>query len=1130
MDGGSEPMTGLSPSQKRERRFPLSFVQQRLWLLNEMVGGETVAYNIPIGLRLQGKLDVAILERAFGEVTRRHDALRTTFQMNPKSGVPEQLIHSWQAFHLPVAEVSGNGEAEQEQHLRRLASQESQRPFNLRSGPLLRALLLREAADRHVLVITMHHIVSDGWSMGLLIKELATLYEAYSEDSQRAPLPDLPIQYVDYANWQRMRMTSQVLEQQLGYWREQLQGPLPVLELPTRGPRPAAYSTGGKVRVWSMAHDLTEAVKSLSQRQGVTLFMTLLAAFKVLLYRYSGEADLLVGTPIAGRNRREVEGLIGCFINTLVLRTDLLGEPTFRELLARVKEVALGAYANQDVPFEKLVEELQPKRDLSRSPLFQVMFVLQNAPMPALKMANVLMSHQDIEAATSKFDMTFAVMEKDNGILSGWLEYNTSLFDERMIEQMIRHYQNILQCIVANPDMPISRVQMLDEAERRQALATSSFSPAFALTAPTLHQLFEAQAAASPLAIAVVFEGKTLTYQQLNLRANQLAHLLRSRGVGPGHLVGISMERSFEMVIAILAILKAGAAYVPLDPAYPKDRLAFVLEDARIAVLLTQQHLQKAFEQAETICLDRDWQMIAPQPTDNPPPLTTADHLAYVIYTSGSTGKPKGVLVTHANVTRLFEATQGWFHFDHRDVWTLFHSFAFDFSVWELWGALVYGGRLVIVPYLVSRSPQAFYDLLVDQQVTILNQTPSAFRQLMRADEAAAESRHLGLRTVIFGGEALDLQSLRPWFARHGDERPQLVNMYGITETTVHVTYRALTTGDAAEGNGSLIGEALPDLYVYVLDQQLEPVAVGVAGELYVGGAGVGRGYLNRPELTAQRFIADPYAAVAGARLYRTGDLGRRLANGELEYLGRIDQQVKIRGFRIELGEVEATLYEQAGVKEAVIVARELSGGEKQLVAYIVGDEQAPVSVNELRSGLKRTLPEYMVPAAFVMLERLPLTENGKLDRSALPAPYQDRDELEQEYVGPRTENEQTVANIFSEILRIDKLGVNDNFFELGGHSLLATQVLTRLLERFKVEVSLRRLFETPTVAGLAEAISELQHHSFEQINPIAKISQPVEELLLANLDQLTDQQVEALLSDFTTPHRRNKWTADPTN
>jgi len=1135
MDGGSEPLSGLSPSEKRERlaellrqrgqqqlrQFPLSFTQQRLWLLNEMEGGQTIAYNIPIGLRLQGKLDVALLERAFGEVTRRHDALRTTFQLHPQSGAPVQLIHPWSPFHLEVVEVSASHPDEQESQMRRLASQESQRPFDLRTGPLIRARLLRQAADHHILVITMHHIVSDGWSVGLIIHELATLYEAYSQ-GQDSPLPPLPIQYVDFAHWQRAWMTSQVLEQQLGYWREQLQGPLAVLELPTRGPRPATYSTRGAVRVWRMGRDLSEGAKALSQRQGVTLFMTLMAAFKVLLYRYTQERDLLVGTPMAGRSRRELEGLIGVFINTLVLRTDMRGEPSFGELLGRVKEVALGAYANQDVPFEKLVEELQPARDMSRSPLFQVMFVLQNAPMPALKMADVIISHHDLETATSKFDMTFAVMEKEDGTLSGWLEYNTTLFDEPMIEQMIRHYQNIVRSIIANPDLPISRIHMLDAAERLHALAPASGSPAFHPNAPSLHQLFEAQAAASPQAIALVFDGASLTYSELNQRANQLAHLLRSRGLGPDRLVGLSVDRSPDMVIAILAILKAGAAYVPLDPAYPKDRLAFVLDDARISVLLTQQPLLDALpqSQAETICLDRDWQIIARQPSDNPPPCATADHLAYVIYTSGSTGKPKGALITHANIVRLFAATQAWFNFDHRDVWTLFHSFAFDFSVWELWGALLYGGRLVIVPYLVSRSPQAFDDLLVAQQVTVLNQTPSAFRQFMQVAEATAHRDSLALRLVIFGGEALDLQSLRPWFERHGDQRPQLVNMYGITETTVHVTYRPLTTDDAADGNGSMIGSAIADLYVYVLDQQFEPVAVGVAGELYVGGAGVARGYLNRPEMTAQRFIADPHAVEAGARLYRTGDLGRRWANGELEYLGRIDQQVKIRGFRIEMGEVEATLYEQPGVREAVIVAREMGGGEKEMVAYIVGDEQEPPNVNELRSGLKRKLPEYMVPAAFVMLERLPLTENGKVDRRALPAPSRHRDELEQAYVGPRTDNEQIIVNIFAEILRLDQVGINDNFFDLGGHSLLATQVLTRLTEKFNVEVSLRRLFETPTVAGLAEALVDLQQQSAVPLTPIEKISQPVEELL-AHLDQLSDQQVEALLMNFSSPQRR---------
>src|SRR6185295_12555078 len=538
---------------------------------------------------------------------------------------------------------------------------------------------------------------------------------------------------VDYANWQRKRMTSQVLEQQLGYWRTQLQGPLPALELPTRGPRPAVYSTRGAVRVWRMSRQLSEAAKSLSQRQGVTLFMTLLAAFKVLLFRYTGESDMLVGTPIAGRNRREVEGLIGVFINTLVLRTDLSGEPTFRQLLARVKEVALAAYANQDVPFEKLVEELQPERDLSRSPFFQVMFVLQNAPMPALKMADVVIRHEDLEASVSKFDMTFAVMEKEDGILSGWLEYNTDLFDEPMIEQFIRHFQNIISCLSLNPDLPLSFIPLLDPADRLLALSPPSpplsFSP---LPAPLL-LLFEAHAASSPHSIALSFDHLSLSYSLLNQRANQLAHHLLSLGLGPDSLVGISLDRSFDLVVAILAILKAGAAYLPLDPAYPPDRLAFILDDANVSVLLSQHSLLDSLPRssAHIICLDSDWPLISRQPLSNPACRTTPDHLAYVIYTSGSTGKPKGVAVSHENLTRLFAATQPWFNFDQRDVWSLFHSFAFDFSVWEFWGALACGGRLVIVPFLTSRAPQAFFDLLGEQQVSVLNQTPSAFRQLM---------------------------------------------------------------------------------------------------------------------------------------------------------------------------------------------------------------------------------------------------------------------------------------------------------------------------------------------------------------------------------------------------------------
>jgi len=1074
----------------KPRRFALSFAQQRLWVLNQM-DGNSPAYNVPAALWLRGTLDVKAFERSFGEVTRRHESLRAVFEVNAETGEPQQLVHPWKPFQLELLDLSLIAEAEREQTAKRLANEEAQQPFDLAKGPLLRARLLKIEAEEHVLLLTLHHIVSDMWSTGILTRELITLYEAYSQ-GQESPLPELPIQYADFAHWQRTRMTGGILERQLAYWLEQLKGPLPVLELPTRGPRPSRHSTRGAERVCRLERELMDALKSLSQREGVTLFMTLMAAFKVLLYRYSGQPDIIVGTPIANRNRREIEGLIGLFINTLVLRTDLSGEPTFRELLARVKEVALGAYANQDVPFEKLVEELQPVRDMSRSPLFQVMFALQNVPQQEAQTPHLSIAPFPLDLVTAKFDLTVPMLETKEGLVGTW-EYNTDLFDEPMIEQMIRHYENILRSVIADADQPISHIPILSQTERRQLLASSTDASTNNWKGASLHELFEAQVESTPKAVALVFEGRRLTYEELNCRANKLAHHLRSRGVGPDVLVGISVERSVDMVVGLLAILKAGAAYVPLDPAYPQQRLAFVLEDARITVLLTQQPMLDILPQTNirTICLDRDWEMIDQEDQHNPLHRTEGDNLAYVIYTSGSTGKPKGVMVTHANVVRLFEATDPWFHFDERDVWTFFHSYAFDFSVWELWGALLKGGRLVLVPYLVSRSPQAFYELVCDEQVTVLNQTPSAFRQFMQADEASAHRDGLALRLVIFGGEALDLQSLSPWFERHGDERPQLVNMYGITETTVHVTYRPLTKADSAKGTGSLIGVPIADLQVYTLDKHLEMVPFHVAGEMYVGGAGVSRGYLFRPALTAERFIPNPFSGEPGACLYKTGDLARHLSKGDLEYLGRIDHQVKIRGFRIELGEIEAALYEQPAVKDAVVVVRDSGPGEKQLVAYLVSDQEQSSSVNEIRTLLKRKLPEYMVPAAFVMLERLPLTENGKVDRRALPAPGEMRPDLEVAFVPPRTFVEEVLADAWAEVLGLNQVGVDDNFFELGGDSIRSIQVLTKTQKR-GVSFSLQQLFEYQTVRQLAQQLTANDFASDQtppQRQPFASLS-----------------------------------------
>jgi amino acid adenylation domain-containing protein len=694
----------------------------------------------------------------------------------------------------------------------------------------------------------------------------------------------------------------------------------------------------------------------------------------------------------------------------------------------------------------------------------------------------------DSDNGTTKFDLTLSMQETEEELV-GEVEYNTDLFDAATIERMVGHFQTLLAGIVAHPDQRLLDLPLLTDVEQRQLREWRSGSGGWlpvsgeggesqALTPEAcLHELFEAQVERTPEAIAVVFEDESLTYKELNRRANQLARYLQALGVAPEVLVGLYVERSLDMVVGMLGILKAGGAYLPLDVAYPQERLAFMLQDAGVSVLLTQQHLEAGYQSSapapqslRVICLDREWSAIAQENSENLCRSATADNLAYVIYTSGSTGKPKGVLVSHSNVVRLFEATQPWYHFDENDIWTLFHTYAFDFSVWELWGALLYGGRLVVVPYLVSRSPEAFYELLSKAAVTVLNQTPSAFRQLIWAEHASTTTPKLSLRLVIFGGEALDLASLEPWFDRHGDQSPRLVNMYGITETTVHVTYRPLAAADLRTARGSMIGSAIPDLHLSILDQRLRPVPIGVPGEMYVGGPGLARGYLNHPALTAERFVPDPFSSSA-LRLYKTGDLARYLPDGDIEYLGRIDHQVKIRGFRIELGEIQATLSQHPTVQEAVVLAREDTPGERYLVAYVVPNQEQALSTHDLRRFLQEKLPDYMAPAVFMPLDAMPLTPNGKVDRKALPIPDQGRPDTGVTYIAPRTPAEEAMAKIWAELLHVETVGIHDDYFDLGGHSLLGTQLISRIRDTFQVELPLRTLFEEPTVAGLVQSI-----------------------------------------------------------
>ncbi|HEU4562699.1 MAG TPA: amino acid adenylation domain-containing protein, partial [Longimicrobium sp.] len=1062
----------LPPVVPVERTEPplLSFAQERLWFLDRLRPGE-ISYNLPFALRLRGTLDVDALERSLGEIVRRHDALRTVFQ--ERDGTPRQVIVAFGGFQLTRKDLSHlSAETREAEVQRELVVESGARPFDLSAGPLFRASLLRLGAEEHVLLLSQHHIVSDGWSMGVLYRELSALYEAYRE-GRESPLPALPVQYADYAVWQREQLEGEALERQLAYWRVRLAGAPELLELPADHPRPPVQTYRGATIPVELSPELVERLEALARSEGATLYMVLLGAYQVLLSKYSGSEDIVVGSPIAGRTRAEVEDLIGFFVNTMVLRTDLSGDPSFREVLRRAREVTLGAYEHQEVPFERLVAELQPERSLSHTPLFQVLFTLQTAGGGIDALPGLSVSEVEAERVNAKFDFSLVLTPGSRG-LRGGVTYSTDLFERGTVDRMLGHLQRVLELVAADADVRLSQLELLGEAERARVLEEWNRTEAEYTADRCIHGLFEVQAERTPGAVAVRFEEESLTYRELNERANQLAHHLRRRGVGPEVRVGICLERSLEMVVGILAILKAGGAYVPLDPGYPADRLAFILADSAVPVLLTREMLRgslPAREGVEVVSLDGAAEEIAAERKDNPQGGAGPDALAYVIYTSGSTGAPKGALIEHRNVARLFSATDAWFGFGPDDVWMLFHSYAFDFSVWELWGALLYGGRVVVVPELVSRDPEAFHALVQREGVTVLNQTPSAFRQFIRVD--GERGGELALRVVVFGGEALEPASLREWVERRGIGAPRLVNMYGITETTVHVTYRPLGREDVFGGSGSPIGRAIPDLRLYVLDPARRPVPVGVPGELYVGGGGVSRGYLNRPELTAQRFVENPFGA---GKLYRTGDRVRWLADGTLDYMGRLDEQVKIRGFRIELGEIEAALRQAPGVADCTVLAREDEAGDRRLVAYIVGEAETEA----LRDHLRLTLPEYMVPSAFVFLDELPLTPNGKLDRRALPAPGSDA-YAAREYEAPADETEQALAEIWAEVLRAERVGRRDNFFDLGGHSLSAVQVVSRVRQVLEVTVAVRELFTRPVLKDFAQEVMDAQ---LAQVDP----------------------------------------------
>ncbi|MBW4685857.1 MAG: amino acid adenylation domain-containing protein [Komarekiella atlantica HA4396-MV6] len=1058
------PQVSLTKVQKA-KVYPQSFAQQRLWFLDRLEPGNP-AYNISLAVNLKGQLEVALLEQSLNEIIRRHETLRTTF--TTVNGEPVQIIAPSLKLSLSIVDYQKNID------IRQLLTQESQRPFDLTQGSLLRAKLLRLAQQEHILLLEMHHIISDGRSAEIFLQELALLYKAFLTGSS-LPLPEVSIQYKDFAHWQRQWLQGEILQTQLCYWKQQLEGIPAALQLPTDRPRPTVQTSHGAQQSIELS-EVIEQLKAIARQKGITLFMLLLAAFQTFLYRYTGQNDIAIGTPVANRNRDEVKGLIGFFVNTLVLRTDMSGDPTFDELLTRVKKVALGAYTHQDLPFDQLVEALQPERDTSRTPLFQVMFNVQDySQLP--EMPGLALSLLKIETKTAQFDLSLSIEIAEQRVMASF-EYNTDLFDATTISKMLRHFQNLLSGIAANPQTRLSNLPLLSATDHQELLELSTNKSPIANSQPEcIHQQFEAQVERTPNAVAVVFQNQHLTYRELNQRANQLAHYLKTLGVKPEVLVGICIERSLEMVIGLLAILKAGGAYLPLDPAYPKERLALMLKDAQVSVLLTSSvQLDTLLEsQSQVICLDTDWQTISQESQENPIHQTQPENLAYVIYTSGSTGTPKGVMIQHRSLACYINTACKEFELKTTQRVLQFASISFDTAAEEIFPCLICGAALILrTDEMLSSIPQ-FLQQCRDWEVTVLD-LPTAFWHQITAELATSNlALPDSLRLVIIGGERADKKHLITW-QQQVSQRVRLVNSYGPTETTIVATLCDLSGSMASEVP---IGKAIPQVQTYVLDPYLQLVPVGTPGELYIGGVGVARGYLNRPDLTAERFIPSPYSS-KGERLYQTGDLVRYLPNGNLEFLGRIDHQVKIRGFRIELAEVEAILNQHLAVREAVVVVSENSESSKRLVAYVVPYAQT-LTITELRGFLESKLPSYMIPAAFVILEALPLTPNGKVDRKALAIPSTVRPELEEIFIAPQTTIEKQLAVIWAEVLGLKEIGINDNFFRLGGDSILSLQVIFKA-NQIGLNLTPKQLFQHQTIAQLALVVGTTKKIQTEQI------------------------------------------------
>jgi amino acid adenylation domain-containing protein len=1093
--------------------FRLSPRQDRIWGLQ--LTQQDNPYRAQCSVLIEGDLDEELLRRAVQRVISRHEILRTRFYCLPGISMPLQVVSESCIFWPPACDLSHLDVTQQQSELETRFQELRRLPADFQRGPIIHIWHGVLSRFKHELLIGLPALCADTVTLNKLVGEIC---RSYAGDSQEEERLDDNMQYADLSEILSELLEAEDGEEGRAFWRKKDLSSLSHLKFPFENSLQSWSAFDPDTLSFSLRAELTTGIQSQAQRYGVEVSAFLLTCWLALLWRITGRPDMTIGIACDGRSDEALADKLGPLMQYVSIQSYLRAELQFCQVLQQIAESARETSERQGYFSWKQIAQLSGA--VADHSFFPFCFQFDAEPTKFIGGDLTFSIHKRC-AYFDRFKLNLCCAYNDAGLTTE-LCFDSNVYPVREMGRLVEQLQVLLESAVSDPEQYLHRLEMLTQSERRQLFGEQKTTK---IDHPSecLHNLFEKQAARAPDAIAVVCESNHLSYWELNDHANRFAYYLQMKGIGPGGLVAVYMERSSEMVAGILGILKTGSAYVPLDPAYPKQRLAFVLDDTKAAVVVTKSCMLDQLPdcRAQILCVD---ELPSVKYARNPTFVNTPNITAYVIYTSGSSGNPKGVVVNHSNVVRLFSATQDWFEFNESDIWTLFHSYAFDFSVWEIWGALAFGGRLIVVPYLLSRSPEAFYDMLSDESVTVLNQTPSAFRQLMRVEDAEMH-RNLNLRFVIFGGEALDLQSLGQWFDKHGDKRPQLINMYGITETTVHVTYRPIKSADLSAPARSVIGRALPDLQIYILNQYAELISMGVTGEIYVGGAGVGAGYLNRAELTAQRFVPDPFGGSGGARLYRSGDLASHLPNGDIEYLGRLDDQVKIRGFRIELGEIESALVEHPLVWEAVVLARNRLNGQsnltqvgaghdsvqdyihhdKQIVAYVVCDQRQPVSLSELRRYAEARLPSYMVPSNYVMLRTLPLTVNGKVDRGALPAPEEIRPELDIAFVAPRTQVEEELAQIWREFLRIEQIGIYDNFFQLGGHSLLFTQLISRIGEVFQVEVPLASFFENPTIAQMVTVIVAKQAQR-EDPKELAKI--------LSELKHLSPDEMKALYQD----------------